>query len=115
MSARGRSTITLVSSCLLHMATSFNGRQVGISTGEESSSQLSDTQAVGMKYAQEETGHKTCYRDPFASELELYQLKQYSNPAVLFDKHHWAHEISHVEQGCVLLANEKLGGSFVRL
>merc|ERR1711982_157606 len=29
-----------------------------------------------------------------------------------FDKHRWAHPISHIETGCVLMGNEKLGGVF---
>jgi putative transcriptional regulator len=46
--------------------------------------------------------------DPFvsAAELPLYLEK------VVIDKHRWAHEIPHVEPGCVLIANEKLAGVF---
>lgn len=47
--------------------------------------------------------------DPFVSADELPMLIK-SN--VRLDKHRWAHEISHVEPGSVLLANEKLGGVF---
>jgi putative transcriptional regulator len=47
--------------------------------------------------------------DPFVSEQELPTLLQ---PSVLIDKRRWAHEIPHVEPGCVLIANEKLGGVF---
>lgn len=47
--------------------------------------------------------------DPFASDDEIVAVKQ---PSVDLDKHRWAHPISHVEPGCVLLANEKLGGVF---
>ena len=47
--------------------------------------------------------------DPFVSEQELPTLLQ---PAVAIDKRRWAHEIPHVEPGCVLIANEKLGGVF---
>jgi len=47
--------------------------------------------------------------DPFASDDEIVAVKQ---PSVELDKHRWAHPISHVEPGCVLLANEKLGGVF---
>lgn len=49
------------------------------------------------------------YQDPFVSEAELPILMK---PRVNIDKHRWAHEISHVEPGCVLIANEKLGGVF---
>ncbi|EEC45815.1 predicted protein [Phaeodactylum tricornutum CCAP 1055/1] len=49
--------------------------------------------------------------DPFVSadELPLW-IDTSRTPKV--DKHRWAHEISHVEPGCVLIANEKLGGVF---
>lgn len=46
--------------------------------------------------------------DPFVSADELPLFL----PSVTIDKHRWAHEIPHVEPGCVLLANEKLGGVF---
>lgn len=47
--------------------------------------------------------------DPFASEDEIVAVK---NPSVELDKHRWAHAIPHIEPGCVLVANEKLGGVF---
>ena len=47
--------------------------------------------------------------DPFVSVDEIPVLMQ---PQVKLDKHRWAHTISHIEAGCVLIANEKLGGIF---
>ena len=47
--------------------------------------------------------------DPFVSEAEIPVLMK---PKVTLDKHRWAHSISHIEPGCVLVANEKLGGVF---
>eukprot|EP00559_Dactyliosolen_fragilissimus_P002219 CAMPEP_0184857712 /NCGR_PEP_ID=MMETSP0580-20130426/2860_1 /TAXON_ID=1118495 /ORGANISM="Dactyliosolen fragilissimus" /LENGTH=344 /DNA_ID=CAMNT_0027353461 /DNA_START=438 /DNA_END=1472 /DNA_ORIENTATION=- len=47
--------------------------------------------------------------DPFVSAAEIPVLME---PKVNLDKHRWAHPISHVEPGCVLVANEKLGGVF---
>eukprot|EP00551_Chaetoceros_affinis_P001544 CAMPEP_0203658914 /NCGR_PEP_ID=MMETSP0088-20131115/49909_1 /ASSEMBLY_ACC=CAM_ASM_001087 /TAXON_ID=426623 /ORGANISM="Chaetoceros affinis, Strain CCMP159" /LENGTH=379 /DNA_ID=CAMNT_0050520749 /DNA_START=159 /DNA_END=1298 /DNA_ORIENTATION=+ len=47
--------------------------------------------------------------DPFVSEAEIPVLLK---PKVLVDKHRWAHPLSHIEPGCVLIANEKLGGVF---
>lgn len=47
--------------------------------------------------------------DPFVSEAELPVLLK---PKVRIDKHKWAHPLSHIEPGCVLIANEKLGGVF---
>ena len=48
--------------------------------------------------------------DPFASVAELPLWFESKTPTV--SKHRWAHEISHLEPGCVLIANEKLGGVF---
>lgn len=50
------------------------------------------------------------HEDPFVSEAELPSLLEKKGPTV--DKHRWAHPIPHVEPGCVLIANEKLGGVF---
>jgi len=47
--------------------------------------------------------------DPFVSKDELPVLLQ---PKVKVNKHRWAHSLSHIEPGCVLIANEKLGGVF---
>lgn len=49
--------------------------------------------------------------DPFASEEEIVAVCPHHH-SHQFDKHRWAHPISHVEPGCVLIANEKLGGVF---
>lgn len=49
------------------------------------------------------------HQDPFVSEAEL---PLWLKPGATIDKHRWAHEISHIEPGCVLIANEKLGGVF---
>jgi putative transcriptional regulator len=47
--------------------------------------------------------------DPFASAEELPLLIK---PKAKINQHRWAHTISHVEPGCVLIANERLGGVF---
>ena len=50
------------------------------------------------------------YQDPFVSAAELpIHIKP---KTVSVNKHRWAHEIQHIEPGCVLIANEKLGGVF---
>jgi hypothetical protein len=50
------------------------------------------------------------YQDPFVSAAEL---PIHMKPKELtVSKHRWAHEIKHIEPGCVLIANEKLGGVF---
>lgn len=51
---------------------------------------------------------ETC-EDPFLSKAEIPVLLQ---PKVNVDKHRWAHPLPHIETGCVLVANEKLGGVF---
>jgi len=47
--------------------------------------------------------------DPFVSVAEIPVLLE---SKVSVDKHRWAHPITHIESGCVLVANEKLGGVF---
>ena len=48
--------------------------------------------------------------DPFASVAELPLW--FESKTLNVSKHRWAHEIPHLEPGCVLLANEKLSGVF---
>ena len=49
--------------------------------------------------------------DPFLSVEECHLI--YSEPQQIeINKHRWAHPLGHVESGCVLVANEKLGGVF---
>jgi putative transcriptional regulator len=51
------------------------------------------------------------HQDPFVSADELpihIKPKKYAP----VNKHRWAHPIEHIEPGCVLIANEKLGGVF---
>lgn len=51
------------------------------------------------------------YQDPFVSadELPIHMKPKNYTPV---NKHRWAHPIEHIEPGCVLIANEKLGGVF---
>jgi len=49
--------------------------------------------------------------DPFVSDRDEIVAVSPSHHQE-FDKHRWAHPISHIEPGCVLIANEKLGGVF---
>ncbi|KAL7540598.1 hypothetical protein ACHAXR_010237 [Thalassiosira sp. AJA248-18] len=48
--------------------------------------------------------------DPFMDEEECHLM--YDEPDVQIDPHRWAHPLFHVEPGCILVANEKLGGVF---
>lgn len=88
----------------------------------ESSTNIFDGETVGgANYYQasdhrhsnsnEYTDDDLLYQDPFLSPEELpLLLKPRSTTKI--DKHRWAHAIPHVEPGCVLIANEKLGGVF---
>ena len=49
--------------------------------------------------------------DPFLSVEECHLLYSEAEK-VKINKHRWAHPLSHIEPGCVLVANEKLGGVF---
>jgi len=51
------------------------------------------------------------YQDPFVSAAEL-PIHMKPKGVTNISAHRWAHQISHIEQGCVLVANEKLGGVF---
>jgi putative transcriptional regulator len=62
--------------------------------------------SIGRAFPPEEV----LYQDPFASAAELpVHMKRVTTD---INKHRWAHEIQHIESGCVLIANEKLGGVF---
>lgn len=49
------------------------------------------------------------FDDPFVSEAEIPVLLP---TKVTINKHRWSHIMSHIEPGCILVANEKLGGVF---
>ncbi len=51
------------------------------------------------------------YQDPFVSAAEL-PIHMKPQGVANISAHRWAHQISHIEQGCILVANEKLGGVF---
>jgi hypothetical protein len=52
----------------------------------------------------------TACSDPFMDEEECHII--HDEPNVRLDRHRWAHPLYHVEPGCILVANEKLGGVF---
>lgn len=54
--------------------------------------------------------NQICTQDPFLSEAEI-PIHLQSSP-IPVDKHRWAHPIEHIEPGCVLIANEMIGGAF---
>ncbi len=76
---------------------------------EDSSSQRSIFDGLNIGGATPQSMIPDTCEDPFVSEAELPVLLQ---PKVHIDKHRWAHPLSHIEPGCVLIANEKLGGVF---
>lgn len=73
---------------------------------EKETSDILKGDSVGGAVPQEEL----LYTDPFVSAAELPIHIKPKDYAV--DKHRWAHPIQHIEPGCVLIANEKLGGVF---
>lgn len=83
----------------------FQKRNSSRVPGRRLSSDIFDGDSIG---GLTEEG-KLISEDPFVSEAELPLLMK---SKVKINKHRWAHEIPHVEPGCVLLANEKLGGVF---
>lgn len=76
-----------------------------VSGGRRHTSDIFDGDSIGGLTDDD----KSMIDDPFVSEAELPLLMK---SKVKINKHRWAHEIPHVEPGCVLLANEKLGGVF---
>ena len=74
----------------------------------ESSGNIFDGDAVGgaTKYSK----IPSACSDPFMDEEECHLI--YDEPDVTLDKHRWAHSLSLIEPGCILVANEKLGGVF---
>jgi hypothetical protein len=56
-------------------------------------------------------GQTRCmHNDPFTINALPADELSVSKPKI--DKSRWAHPISHIEPGCVLIANERLGGLF---
>lgn len=84
----------------------FKGNKVAENSGGRNRGDIFKGDAVGGALPLEE---ELLYHDPFVSAAELPILMK---PKPKINKHRWAHEISHVEPGCVLIANEKLGGVF---
>lgn len=83
----------------------FDGKNVGGAEGVVSSSWSS--------YDPKERELSSSYHDdPFCSAEEIPIHLQPRAMNTVVNKHRWAHEISHIEPGSVLVANEKLGGVF---
>jgi len=77
---------------------------------EEDSVNVFDGDAIGgaSKFSKIEVP-SSC-SDPFMDEEQCHII--YDDIDVKLDKHRWAHPLFHVEPGCILVANEKLGGVF---
>jgi len=76
-------------------------------TTKESDENIYRGDSIGRGVPQSEL----MYQDPFVSadELPIHIKPKMYAPV---NKHRWAHNIDHIEPGCVLIANEKLGGVF---
>lgn len=70
-----------------------------------------DGDAIGgaTKFSKIEVAVSPC-DDPFMDQEECHLV--YDDSDVKLDRHRWAHPLFHVEPGCILVANEKLGGVF---
>jgi hypothetical protein len=93
----------------------FDGHSVGGASRSSSSDYSSNSYSrtsLSSSYldANAIETHDLLYQDPFCTEAELPLLLKPKTPFI--DKHRWAHALAHIEPGCVLLANEKLGGVF---
>lgn len=84
-----------------------HGNRMNSFSGKSSRSSIFDGDSVGG--LSPNSPNPLSFEDPFVSVDEIPVLMQ---PKVKLDKHRWAHTISHIEAGCVLIANEKLGGIF---
>lgn len=84
-----------------------NANKQSSTSGRSSRSSIFDGDSVGG-LASGSAVPLSC-EDPFVSVDEIPVLME---SKVTLDKHRWAHTISHIEPGCVLIANEKLGGIF---
>jgi len=82
-----------------------------IEAQKEGSVNIFDGDGVGgaSKFSKIEVPPSSC-SDPFMDEEECHII--YDEMDVKLDKHRWAHPLFHVEPGCILVANEKLGGVF---
>lgn len=78
----------------------------------EEEKQLSDivSNAISIIFKGHKKNVEPVPADPFCSPAELPLWMD--PPKAKINKHRWAHAMDHVEPGCVLLANEKLGGIF---
>jgi putative transcriptional regulator len=75
---------------------------------EKQSSNILEGDSIGGAGAAPQ--EELLFTDPFVSAAELPIHIKPNDYTV--DKHRWAHTIQHIEPGCVLIANEKLGGVF---
>jgi putative transcriptional regulator len=89
----------------------FDGDTIGgVSSTVSSSSKSSKSSRTESSYLDYATSKLSFVEDPFVSAKEVpCHLK---STQTKINKHRWAHDIAHVETGCVLIANEKLGGVF---
>lgn len=87
----------------------FSGALSSIFSTKESS--IFDGDSVGGATEFSKIGMDPC-EDPFLSDQECKIIYEDETKKVGLDKHRWAHPLFHVEPGCILVANEKLGGVF---
>ncbi|KAL3806723.1 hypothetical protein ACHAXA_008219, partial [Cyclostephanos tholiformis] len=71
-----------------------------------------DGDSVGgaTRFSKIEMSSSSSCSDLFMDDEECHII--YDKPNVKRNKHRWAHPLFHVKPGCILVANEKLGGVF---
>ena len=82
----------------------------GDAVADSSSKSIFDGDAVGGATKYSKIQVRSNCQDPFLTDEECHIM--YDEPEIRINKHRWAHPLSHVEPGCILVANEKLGGVF---
>jgi putative transcriptional regulator len=89
----------------------FDGDTIGGVSSSSSSSSYKDYAISAMQDSLLSKSSSSLYvEDPFVSAEEV---PCHLRPMMTkINKHRWAHDIAHIEAGCVLIANEKLGGVF---
>ena len=87
----------------------FDGKTVGGADAVDGISVSSSWKSYDPKDLELKSSY---HDDPFCSAEEIPIHLQPKEQNMVVSKHRWAHEISHIEPGSVLVANEKLGGVF---
>jgi len=95
-----------------HMANAFAGAIASIFSSNDNTNNHDKQNFDGIEGIGSTGASAFLIEDPFATEDEIMATTLAGSEAIQLNSHRWAHPISHIEPGCVLVANEKLGGIF---